>query len=96
VAAADGNVVETGFEAYCGNYVIIQHINGELTYYTSCKEILTAKGAEVKGGEQIATVGKTGASTGAHLHFAVSREGVFIEPELVKARQQAENAVLTE
>lgn len=83
VAAADGNVVETGFEAYCGNYVIIQHINGELTYYTSCKEILTAKGAEVKGGEQIATVGKTGASTGAHLHFAVSKEGVFLEPEFV-------------
>lgn len=80
VAAADGLVAETGFQSYCGNYVIIRHENGEVTYYTSCKEILTSEGTEVKAGQQIATVGKTGASTGAHLHFAISKDGVYKEP----------------
>lgn len=81
-AAGEGQVFETGFDAYCGNYVILQHDNGDMTYYTHCDEILVETGAEVEQGEQIATVGNTGASTGAHLHFGLSREGRFAEVEL--------------
>ena len=80
LAGADGTVAETGFESNCGNYVIVQHVNGEVTYYASCQDILVSKGTEVKRGQQIATVGKTGASTGAHLHFAISKNGAFFEP----------------
>lgn len=80
LAAAPGTVVETGFESYCGNYVIIRHANGDLTYYAQCAEILTEKGAVVEAGEQIANMGSTGMSTGYHLHFALSRDGVFIDP----------------
>ncbi len=80
LAGADGTVAETGFESNCGNYVIVQHVNGEATYYTGCQDILVSKGAEVKRGQQIATVGKTGVSTGAHLHFAISKNGAFFEP----------------
>lgn len=80
-AAADGTVMETGFDANCGNYVILQHVNGDMSYYACCNEILKKEGEKVKQGEQIATVGNTGMSTGAHLHFAVSRNGNFIEPE---------------
>lgn len=80
LAAAPGVVVETGFDVACGNYAILRHENGDLTYYANCAEILAEQGDNVEAGEQIATVGKTGISTGAHLHFALSREGVFVDP----------------
>lgn len=83
-AAADGKVIETGFDTYCGNYIIIQHINGDMTYYTQCETIIASEGDEVTRGEQIATVGSTGTSTGAHLHFAVSRNGSYVEPQFAE------------
>ena len=78
-AAASGLVFETGTDAYCGNYVILQHDNGDMTYYAHCDEILAETGQRVEQGEQIATVGNTGGSTGSHLHFALSRDGRFVE-----------------
>ncbi len=81
-AAAGGTVFETGFDAYCGNYLILQHDNGDMTYYAHCDEIMAEMGAEVAQGEQIASVGNTGASIGPHLHFAVSRNGKFVEVEM--------------
>lgn len=82
-AAADGSVLETGTDSEYGNYIIILHDNGDMTYYTTCDEILAQEGQNVTRGEQIATVGNTGMSTGPHLHFAVSRGGAFIEPVFV-------------
>ncbi len=81
VAAADGTVAKTGFDADCGNYVILLHENGYATYYCRCKEILVKEGEEAARGGQIATVGSAGDSAGAYLHFAVSRGGKFVEPE---------------
>ena len=80
-AAAAGVVFETGTDVGCGNYVIIQHINGEMTYYANCDEILAEAGESVEMGEQIATVGNTGYSTGAHLHYALSKDGEYVRPE---------------
>lgn len=78
--AADGTVAETGFDAECGNYIILQHSNGDFTYYTCLEEILAEEGDVVKRGEKIATVGSTGISTGPHLHFAVNRNGEYVDP----------------
>ena len=78
-AAASGFVFETGTDAYCGNYVILLHDNGDMTYYAHCDEILAETEQRVEQGEQIATVGNTGGSTGSHLHFALSRNGSFVE-----------------
>ena len=61
--------------------MIIQHGNGDMTYYANCAEILVETGAEVEQGGQIATVGSTGRSTGPHLHYALSRNGEFVKPE---------------
>ncbi|MCH5250599.1 MAG: peptidoglycan DD-metalloendopeptidase family protein [Lachnospiraceae bacterium] len=81
VAAADGVVQDTGFDTSNGNYVILCHLsNGEFTYYTHCGDILVKKGDNVSKGDKIAEIGISGDSTGAHLHFAVSRNGEYIEP----------------
>ena len=87
-AAADGIVAETGYDQDCGNYIIIQHSNGDMTYYAACEEILAEEGKNVKRGEMIATVGSTGRSTGSHLHFAVSRDGNYIEPQFVENEEE--------
>lgn len=80
VAAADGVVYETGYSATYGNYVVLLHINGDMTYYCQCEKVIVEKGAQVKRGEKIATVGSTGRSAGPHLHFALSRSGAFVDP----------------
>lgn len=81
VAAADGEVYETGYSAEHGNYVVLLHINGDMTYYCHCREIAAKEGEQVKRGDKIATVGKTGQATGSFLHFALSRDGKFINPQ---------------
>lgn len=85
-AAADGTVVKTGYDFECGNYLILLHENGAATYYFHCQDILAEEGAKVKSGEQIATVGSTGKSTGSHLHFGVSRGGDYIEPKFIEEK----------
>lgn len=81
VAAADGEVYETGYSAEYGNYVVILHMNGDMTYYCHCQGIIAKEGEQVKRGDKIATVGSTGRATGSFLHFALSRNGEFINPQ---------------
>ncbi|MCM1537442.1 MAG: M23/M56 family metallopeptidase [bacterium] len=83
-AAAEGCVYRTGFDEKCGNYVILIHVNGDLTYYAHCDTVDVQAGDIVERGQQIATVGNTGKSTGAHLHFAMSRQGAFMAPRFAE------------
>ncbi len=80
-AAAAGVVYETGYSAKYGNYVVLLHINGQMTYYCQCDEILVEKDDHVERGSTIATVGSTGMATGPHLHFAISSFGEFVDPQ---------------
>ncbi len=83
VAAAAGTVFATGFDAENGNYVVLWHEDsGQMTYYAHCQDILVSQGDAVAAGETIATVGQTGRVTGACLHFAVSYEGEWQEPDI--------------
>lgn len=82
LAAADGTIYETGYDVASGNFIILEHSNGEMSYYTNLGDILTTAGT-VLAGEQIATVGNSGLGTGAHLHFAVSDQDGFMDPSAV-------------
>lgn len=81
-AAAVACVYRTGYDTENGNYVILIHANGQLTYYAHCESVEVQAGDIVERGQQIAAVGSTGNSIGAHLHFAVSRRGAFVLPVL--------------
>jgi len=62
--------------AFYGNYVVIDHLNGEFTLYGHIKKgtALVKAGDAVKQGAQIASVGAAGSSLFPHLHFEL-RDG---------------------
>jgi murein DD-endopeptidase MepM/ murein hydrolase activator NlpD len=55
--------------------VRILHGDGTVTVYGHVDRYLVSVGERVTAGEQIATLGNRGQSTGAHLHFEVLRDG---------------------
>ena len=81
VSAADGVVVEAGPASGFGLWVRVQHADGTVTIYGHIDRALVSKGQQVKAGQQIATMGNRGHSTGPHLHFEVwSPSGAKINP----------------
>ncbi|MGM0462127.1 MAG: M23 family metallopeptidase [Fibrobacterota bacterium] len=81
-AAASGEVHHKFYDEYLGNVIEISHRNGYITRYAHCESILANSGSTVKKGEPIAIVGNTGkGSRGPHLHFAILRDEVPIDPE---------------
>ncbi len=80
VAAADGTVIQYGFNHWSmGNYIIIDHGYGLFTAYYHMQKLFAEKGDHVKQGQVIGLAGHTGNTTGPHLHFEVriSRGGVI-------------------
>ena len=80
LAAADGTVTETGFDAARGNYLVLDHGDGLTTLYAHCRNVDVKEGDTVKAGEMVAAVGSTGMSTGPHLHFEVRQDGEAQNP----------------
>ncbi len=64
-----------------GNYCIIDHGGGYQTVYGHATKITVKEGQMVKTGDVIGTVGSTGDSTGAHLHFEVRIDGERVDPQ---------------
>jgi murein DD-endopeptidase MepM/ murein hydrolase activator NlpD len=86
-AALGGVVEEVRKDDYFGNIIVIDHGKGLKTVYGHLGEVKAVVGREVTQGEVIGSVGNTGISTGAHLHFEVWRNGKAVDPanELDKA-----------
>jgi murein DD-endopeptidase MepM/ murein hydrolase activator NlpD len=75
LSVADGVVVEAGPASGFGLWVRVQHADGTITVYGHMNEILVSQGQQVGAGQQIATIGNRGQSTGPHLHFEVWLNG---------------------
>lgn len=72
VSTARGVVDKVVYSKYgYGNKVVIDHGNGFKTLYAHLRYIKVRRGQSVKQGQKIGTVGNSGLSTGAHLHYEV-------------------------
>ena len=74
-AASDGVVIDVGPTAGYGAWVKLRHSDGTVTLYGHINTWLVSVGERVMAGDQIATMGNRGNSTGPHLHFEVLVNG---------------------
>ncbi len=74
-AAADGVVIDCGPTAGFGMWVKLRHDDGTVTLYGHVNTTTVDIGQRVMAGDQIATMGNRGNSTGPHLHFEVLLNG---------------------
>ncbi|NLG56579.1 MAG: M23 family metallopeptidase [Rhodococcus sp.] len=70
-SAANGEVIDAGAASGFGQWVRVLHDDGTITVYGHVDTYQVHVGQRVSAGEQIATVGNRGFSTGPHLHFEV-------------------------
>ncbi len=77
----DGVVEKTGMHLWgYGNEIVIDHGYGYQTRYAHLNTIEVAPGMKLHRGDRIGTVGNTGKSTGAHLHYEVIYKGNRVNP----------------
>lgn len=81
-ASASGRVVEAQMKRGSGNTVVIAHANGLATRYYHLSRFARGlhAGQMVRQKDVIGFVGTTGLSTGPHLHFSLTKNGVFVDP----------------
>jgi len=79
-AAKAGTVLIAQRSSSYGNYVVISHGSGNTTLYGHMSSLSVSAGTNVKQGDAIGITGSTGNSTGPHLHFEISENGVRINP----------------
>ena len=80
VAARAGTVTVAGWGSAAGNYVQINHHDGFSSIYMHLSSIGVRAGQNVSAGQYIGATGSTGVSTGDHLHFGISLNGVYVNP----------------
>jgi murein DD-endopeptidase MepM/ murein hydrolase activator NlpD len=82
VAAAAGTVVTAVLgpnKPSYGQYVVIDHGNGESSLYGHLDSVLVTVGQVVTAGTQLGTVGETGNASGPHLHFEERLGGAVVD-----------------
>lgn len=80
IAPARGRVKFVGRKGPLGKAVILDHGHGVRTLYGHNQDLMVKAGEEVERGQQIASVGSSGRSTGPHLHYVVQVEGKATDP----------------
>ncbi|WFR73103.1 M23 family metallopeptidase [Prescottella defluvii] len=82
-SAADGVVINAGPASGFGQWVRVQHDDGSITVYGHVDTFTADVGDRVVAGQQIATVGNRGQSTGPHLHFETwDPDGSQVDPQI--------------
>jgi murein DD-endopeptidase MepM/ murein hydrolase activator NlpD len=82
----DGLVMQAGYGPSTGNVVRIKHNDRYTTEYMHLNSIgkNLRKGSRIARGDVIGTVGRTGLSSGVHLHFGLFDKGKYVDPMKAK------------
>jgi len=82
IAAASGVVVAASYDASNGRMVRVRHASGYESFYLHLSAFGPGirAGARVEQGQIVGLVGATGLATGPHLHYGLTRNGVFVNP----------------
>jgi murein DD-endopeptidase MepM/ murein hydrolase activator NlpD len=81
-AADSGTVAYVGNELKgFGNLVLIKHADGWVSAYAHAEQVMVRKGQQISKGQEIGTVGQTGAVNQPQLHFELRKQGEAVDPE---------------
>jgi murein DD-endopeptidase MepM/ murein hydrolase activator NlpD len=80
-----GTVIDTGDFFFNGNTVFLDHGRGMISMYCHLSAISVRPGQKVAAGATLGEVGMTGRVTGPHLHWGLSLNRAWIDPELFVA-----------
>ena len=80
VVATRAGTAYTAYGRAAGNYVTIDHHDGFKSIYMHLNGFAISNGTNVSAGQLIGYTGSSGVSTGDHLHFGISKNGVYVNP----------------
>jgi len=80
ISPADGVVSSIENDPGYGRILTINHGYGVVTKYAHLDKVSVKRGQAVKRGQEIASVGSSGRTTGPHLHYEVHLNGVPVNP----------------
>lgn len=81
-AARTGTVARFGYNKAAGHYIVLTHGNNFETAYNHLYKPVRnfTRGQKVRAGQKIGEIGCSGYCTRAHLHFALKKKGVMVNP----------------
>lgn len=79
-AFKQGTVVSAGWDGAYGRKIVIRHASGARTVYAHLSKIQVKVGQKVQAGQRIARSGRSGNTTGPHVHFEVIKNGKKVNP----------------
>ncbi len=85
MSIGDGKVLFKKHDAVNGRIVKIRHNGTYSTAYAHMNSFAKGivKGSRVRQGQVIGYVGRSGRVTGPHLHFAMYRNGSYVDPRRI-------------
>lgn len=82
---SSGRVIKVWYDDINGHGIRIEHYGGKVSGFAHCQHILLKEGDEIDHATAVATVGNTGRSTGAHLHWtlwkSINRNDGHVNPK---------------